>query len=214
MPSKPNRMRPTMYAGLGRVKPSASRVFSPSCMRITNPPTIAYPRRQRCRRRSGFTLIELMVVVGIVAILALVALPGIPDRVVRDQIIEAVKLTDIAKAPIAATWAVAGRLPVNNAEAGLPAADRIVSNYISSVSVESGAIQVTFGNQANGVIRGKTLTLRPGVIEDSAIVPVSWVCGDADPPRNMVARGLNKTNVPARYLPLNCRRSVAPPAVG
>ena len=91
-------------------------------------------------------------------------------------------------------------------------ADKIVNDYISSVAVESGAIQITFGNQANVAIHGKVLSLRPGVIDDAKIVPITWVCGDADPPNKMTARGLNKTTVPVRYLPLPCRaRAAAPP---
>ena len=49
-------------------------------------------------------------------------------------------------------------MPVDNAAAGLPVADKIVNEYISSVAVESGAIQVTFGNRANIAIQGKVLT--------------------------------------------------------
>ena len=146
-----------------------------------------------------------MVVLGIVVVLALIALPGVPDKMIRDRIVESVKLADIVKAPIAASWAAAGKLPVDNAAAGLPVADKIVNDYISSVAVESGAIQITFGNQANAAVRGKTLSLRPGVVEDAKVVPISWVCGDADPPGKMTARGLNKTSVAARYLPLQCR---------
>ena len=160
--------------------------------------------RNRCPA-AGFSLLELMIVVAIIVILALIALPGVPDKFVRDQIVDAVKLADIAKAPVALAWATGAALPVDNAAAGLPAADKIVNNYISAVAVESGAIQVTFGNRANANIRGKTLTLRPGVVEDAKIVPVAWICGNAEPPIKMTARGLNKTNVPLKYLPLNCR---------
>ena len=156
-------------------------------------------------RGAGFTLIEMMVVVAVIAILALIALPGVPARAVRDQVIDAVRLADVAKTPVALSWAAAARLPVDNAAAGLPVADKIVNNYVSSVAVESGAIQLTFGNRANARIHGKTLTLRPGVIEDAPIVPVTWVCGNAEPPARMTAKGLNKTNVPLEYLPLNCR---------
>ncbi len=150
-----------------------------------------------------------MVVIAIIVILALIALPGIPDKLIRDRIVESVKLADIVKPPVATAWAATGKLPVDNAAAGLPVADKIVNDYISSVAIESGAIQVTFGNRANVAIQGKVLSLRPGVIEDARIVPVTWVCGNAEPPNKMVVRGLNKTNVPIRFLPLNCRAGAA-----
>jgi len=153
----------------------------------------------------GFSLLELMIVVAIIVILALIALPGIPDKVIRERIVEAIKLADIVKPRVAAAWAATGTLPVDNAAAGLPIPDKIVNDMISAVAVESGAIQITFGNKANVAIQGKVLSLRPGVVEDARIVPVSWVCGDAEPPNMMTVRGPNKTNVPARYLPLACR---------
>ena len=128
-----------------------------------------------------------MIVIAIIVILALIALPGITDKLVRDRIIESVKLADIVKAPIAAAWAATGQLPLDNAAAGLPVADKIVNDYISSVAVESGAIQVTFGNRANVAIQGKVLSLRPGVVDDAPIVPVTWVCGHAEPPGQMTA---------------------------
>jgi hypothetical protein len=53
-------------------------------------------------------------------------------------------------------------MPLDNVGAGLPAADKIVNDYISSVAVESGAIQVTFGNHANVAVQGKVLTLPSG----------------------------------------------------
>ena len=88
-------------------------------------------------------------------------MPGVPDKLIRDRIVESLKLADIVKPPIAAAWAATGKLPVDNAAAGLPVADKIVNEYISSVAVESGAIQVTFGNRANVAIQGKVLSLRP-----------------------------------------------------
>jgi type IV pilus assembly protein PilA len=158
---------------------------------------------------AGFTMIELMVVVGIVAVLALIAVPGISDKMVREQIVEAAKLIEIAKPPVQASWATLATMPVDNAAAGLPAATSIVNNYVSSVAIESGAIQVTFGNRASSAISGKTLSFRPGVVEASPIVPITWVCGHAGPPVPMNARGLDKTTIADRYLPLNCRAAPA-----
>ncbi len=150
-----------------------------------------------------------MIVVAIVAILALIAIPNFSDKFVREQIVESMKLADVAKAPIAVLWAASGTMPLDNGAAGLPPAAMIVNNFISSIAIESGAIQVTFGNHANPALQGKTLSLRPAVIQNAKIVPVAWVCGFSEPPVNMVVKGLNKTNIALGYLPLNCR-SMAP----
>jgi len=155
--------------------------------------------------RRGFTLVELMIVVAIIAILAMVAMPSIQGKLVRSQIVEAAHWADVAKNPIAAVWLATKTLPADNAAAGLPSADKIVSNLVSNVTVESGAVHITFGNQANGALKGHILTLRPAVVDDATMVPVAWVCGSAAPPDKMTAKGSNRTDIPERFLPLNCR---------
>jgi type IV pilus assembly protein PilA len=155
--------------------------------------------------RRGFTLIEMMVVVAVIAILALMAFPTYQDKLVRDQVNEALPLADLAKAPVAASWTLAKLFPADNAAAALPPPEKIVSNLVSAVVIEGGAIHITFGNRANGAIRGKVLTLRPAVVEDAPVVPVAWVCGLAPVPGNMTAKGTNRTSVAPNYLPLKCR---------
>ena len=146
-----------------------------------------------------------MVVVAIIAILALMAVPLYSDKFIREQVVEAMRLTDIAKGPIAAGWATAKTLPDDNAAAGLPAPDKVVSNYVKSLTVEGGAIHVVFGNQANGALRGMTLSLRPAVVEDAPVVPVAWICGYAAVPEKMTVMATNKTDLPKSWLPVNCR---------
>jgi len=153
----------------------------------------------------GFTLIELLVVIAIIAILALMAMPNMQDKLVRDQVVEAAKWAEFAKAPVAAAWATSKTLPADNAAAGLPAPDKIVSNLVGAVTVESGAIHIRFGNQVNGAINGKTLSLRPAVVVDAQVVPVAWVCAHAHAPDKMTVQGTDRTDLPARFLPLNCR---------
>ena len=155
--------------------------------------------------KRGFTLIEVLMVLAVIAILATLAMPSLQDRIVRDQIVEAMKLADVAKPNVAAIWKLTHTLPADNAAAALPAADRIVGNLVSAVTVEQGAVHVTFGNQANGAIKGKTLTLRPAVVEDAPVVPVAWVCAAASAPAPMTVHGADRSSVAARFLPLNCR---------
>jgi type IV pilus assembly protein PilA len=155
-------------------------------------------------RQHGFTLIEIMVALAIVALLAAMAIPGLTNSIVRKQVIEAVPLADIAKQAVAQSWATVQALPADNAGAGLPPPDKIVNNYVSSVALQAGAIQITFGNSANGMIAGKILTLRPAIVVDAPVVPVAWVCAGAPVPGGMTVVGEDLTNLPPSVLPFNC----------
>ncbi|WP_310738721.1 pilin [Piscinibacter sp. HJYY11] len=155
-------------------------------------------------RRSGFTLIEVLIVMAILAILALMAVPSLQGKYIRENIAEGVTLAKLAKDHVSAVWATTKTLPSDNATAGLPAADKIVNNMVKSVTVEGGAIHIVFGNRANGALQGKTLTLLPAVVEDAPVVPVAWVCGHAKAPEKMKLVGANRTDIERRHLPINC----------
>ncbi|MBK6678310.1 MAG: pilin [Rhodocyclaceae bacterium] len=153
----------------------------------------------------GFTLAEMLAVLAVITILAMMAIPSYLDKVVRAQIDAALPLADVAKGPVATYWAATQTLPPNNEAAALPAADKVVNNYVSSVTVTDGAIHLTLGNRASKAVAGKILTLRPAVVEDAPIVPITWVCGFAEPPEKMTVMGQNQTSVDPTYLPIECR---------
>lgn len=165
--------------------------------------------KQRCiqfkKNALGFTAIEMMVVVAILGILAMIAIPSSLSRIVKEQIVAAMPLADVAKTPIAASWTLSKTLPADNAAAGLPSHDKVVNNFVSDVEVQNGVIHMTFGNKAHPQIKGKILSIRPAVIEESQLVPVTWVCGNAKAPEKMTLMGENKTNVNPDYLPYLCR---------
>jgi len=156
-------------------------------------------------QHRGFTLVEMMAVIAVIAILSMLAIPSFQGRIIRQQIEAALPLADIAKKPIAASWAAMQAFPPDNAAAGLPPSEKIVNNTVSALSVQDGAIHIIFGNRAHKVISGKTLTLRPAVVDDAPVVPVTWVCGNAEGPGKMTIKGGNQTNVPNTYLPFECR---------
>jgi type IV pilus assembly protein PilA len=154
---------------------------------------------------AGFTLVELMVAVAVLAILAMVALPSVRAPMIRQQVADSAALINVAKTAVATRWSALQKLPADNADAGLPDADKLVGNYVSSVRVEAGAVHVVFGNQANGALKGHTLSFRPAVVDGAPMVPIAWVCGAAPIPNKMTAKGTDRTDIEAKYLPLNCR---------
>ena len=156
-------------------------------------------------RVSGFTLIELMIVISIIGILATLALPTYQDRVIRAQVSEGLLLADFVKQSVGAYYTRNRALPRDNAAAGLPDSKLIIGNYITEIKVREGAIDITFGNRTNKFITGKTLTLRPAVVQAAPVVPIAWVCGKAATPDKMTVMGADTTNLPPSHLPIDCR---------
>ena len=71
-------------------------------------------------KKNGFSVIEMMVVVAIIAILAMIAIPSSMGRIVKEQVIAAMPLADIAKEPIAAAWKASKTLPVDMQKLACP----------------------------------------------------------------------------------------------
>ena len=157
------------------------------------------------RRTNGFTMVEMMAVIAVITILALMAIPSYLDRIVKSQIEAALPLAEVAKKPITNFWAATQTMPADNAVAAIPVADKIVNNYVSALTVQDGVIHLTFGNRASKSIAGKMLSLRPAIVEDAPMVPITWVCGFAEAPGKMTVLGKDQTNIDPGYLPMECR---------
>lgn len=156
-------------------------------------------------KQSGFSAIEMMVVVAIIGILAMIAIPSSLNRIIREQVAATIPWSDAAKEPIALLWKTTGKLPADNKEANLPSADKMVSNFVTNLSVENGAIHMILGNKVNGKLQGKVLSMRPAVVDGEQVVPVAWICGNAKTPDKMTVKGDNKTTIADEYLPFACR---------
>lgn len=157
------------------------------------------------RLENGFTLIELMIVVAIMGILATMAVPSYQERAIKAQIQEGLGLAEYAKESINAFYRAQRRMPKNNAEAGLPPADKIIGNHVAAIEVADGAVHIKFGNRANKNAVGKVVTVRPAAVSGYSQVPLAWNCGTAEPPAGMKAFGANQTTMPGVFLPVNCR---------
>lgn len=156
-------------------------------------------------QEDGFTLIELMIVIALIAILTTLALPSFQDQVIRTQVQEALEMARFVQSGVQDFYAARKRMPKDNAEAGLPAAEKIIGNYVESMAVRDGVIEIRLGGRINKHALGQTLAIRPAIVEGAPKVPIAWIQGYASVPKGMTVIGDNSTTIHARFLPVDCR---------
>lgn len=150
-------------------------------------------------------MIELVIVMVVIAILALLAVPTLLDRNVRLQVQEGMTLANLAKNGVNAFYGAKNELPAGNEDAAVPPKEKIVSNVVAEVGIDAGAVTIVFGNNVNSSVAGKRLTMRPAIVKDAPTVPIAWLCNKAAVPNGMTAMGVNRTDIPAKWLPIECR---------
>ena len=148
----------------------------------------------RAGRQSGFTLIELMIVVTIIGVLASIAVPVYRDYTIRTRVGEAFSIFAPVKAEMALFWSENGTLPV-----ALTSMPRLANNptsfageYVADLDVGDGG-----GTPGQTVIKMRNDT-RLGDADSDEIIWVPQTTGGTI--RWIISSG---SSVPAKYLPSN-----------
>jgi type IV pilus assembly protein PilA len=121
-------------------------------------------------KQSGFTLIELMIVVAIIGILAAIAIPAYNDYMVRARVSEVINVGSNAKTAVSEFRIANGGMPGTNAAAGVT---NVTTNMVSALGVGAGGVVTITGNPTNlGTGAAFAIVLTPTFANGA----VTWTC--------------------------------------
>lgn len=151
------------------------------------------------KTQTGFSLIELMIVIGIIGILAVAALPAYQNYVARAQVAEGIMLAGSMKSYVEEAYADKGSLPLDLNIKQLASDDNKVGNYVKIVRIEdNGTIVAAIGNQAAVPVKNTEIHLTPSLqkqvvlkVQQFGLAVVPWIHTSFLCPANKACKSQN-----------------------
>lgn len=163
-------------------------------------------------RRSAFTYVELIAVVGATSIVVALVLSVYRTYRVRAQVAEGIASAAELIQPVTEHFRRYGEVP---AEIPMPAASGVAAmpgnTVVEAIDVVDGRIDVVYGGRADSAIAGRRLSLTPYETADAHVV---WICGSRAPGPGLMPLGFadggrqavpTATAIAPRYLTRDCR---------
>jgi len=152
--------------------------------------------------QTGFTLIELMIVIAILGILASIAISAYQDYTIRSKVSEASQVMAPFTTAVGTYYWTNSAFPANRTASGQ---ENVSTKYVSGITITSagiltGIISVDINENATGVSSQTSdsmyLILTPEITQGA----IDWVCSVS----NTVDGTGDNLNL-SRFVPTNCR---------
>ncbi|MGV7235576.1 MAG: pilin, partial [Nitrosomonadaceae bacterium] len=151
------------------------------------------------RTQTGFTLIELMIVIAILGILAAIAIPAYQDYSIRAKVSEGINTASPAKLAVAEYYQSEGAWPTNVTQAGTSNVD---SKYVDEITIVAGANNAYVYATINSVNTGAPGTFYIELISSDVTGAVDWGCNATS---DRAAPGATANAEYLRLVPSSCR---------
>jgi len=150
-------------------------------------------------KNKGFTLIELMIVIGIIGTLASIALPAYQTYMMKAKFAEIYPLSSLLKRDVADYYAYYGEMPKDNKSLYLAKPELLQGSYVTRMEVENGAIHagINIGGDDDDIISIRPIVVKKPLVAGVPLDYILWTFGDKEIKKtdDREILGKNKTTI-------------------
>lgn len=156
-------------------------------------------RDMKNRKQTGFTLIELMIVIAILGILASIAIPAYKDYSIRARISEAVRVVNPYTTAYGSYFWATSSFPTNRTSTG---ESNTITEFVEGVTITAAGLISVDVNEVNTGVADEIPGEDMFIILTPQLVPgaIQWVCST-----NNVIDGTGDDLLFDRFVSPNCR---------